>query len=68
MHFLQGAKKDVLKDLKNLIPNNLLLLLIMVIKDKIKITEKDLLLEDWLLINYASLKIQKNAQVLNSYK
>jgi len=63
MHFLQGAKKDVLKDLKNLIPNNLLLLLIMVIKDKIKTTEKDLLLEDWLLINYASLKIQKNAQV-----
>jgi hypothetical protein len=68
MHFLQGAKKDVLKDLKNLIPNNLLLLSIMVIKDKIKITEKDLLPEDWLSINYASHKIQKNVKVLNSYK
>jgi hypothetical protein len=68
MHFLQDAKKDVLRDLKNMILNNLQLLLIMVIKGKTKTTVKDLLLEDWLLINFVLHKIQKNVQILSFYK
>jgi hypothetical protein len=68
MPFLQNAKKDVHRDLKNLTLINLPLLLIMVIKDKIRITEKGLLLEVLLLINFASLKILRNAQILSFYK
>jgi hypothetical protein len=68
MPYLQNAKKDVHRDLKNLTLINLPLLLIMVIKDKIRITEKGLLLEVLLLINFASLKILRNAQILSFYK
>jgi len=68
MLFLQNAKKDVHRGLKNLILNNLPLLLIMVIKDKIKITEKGLLLEVLLLINFALLKTLRNAQTSSFYK
>lgn len=68
MLFLQNAKKGVHRDLKNLILNNLQLLLIMVIRDKIKITEKGLLLGVLLLINFALLKILSNAQASSFYK
>ena len=68
MLFLQNAKKDVHRGLKNLILNNLPLLLIMVIRDKIKITEKGLLLEVLLLINFALLKTLRNAQTSSFYK
>jgi hypothetical protein len=68
MLFLQNAKKGVHRDLKNLILNNLPLLLIMVIRDKIKITEKGLLLGVLLLINFALLKILSNAQASSFYK
>lgn len=68
MPYLQNAKKDVLRDLKNLTLINLSLLLIMVIKDKIRITEKGLLLGVLLLINFALLKILRNAQILSFYK
>jgi len=68
MLFLQNAKKGVHRDLKNLILNNLPLLLIMVIRDKIKTTEKGLLLGVLLLINFASLKILINAQASSFYK
>jgi hypothetical protein len=68
MLFLQNAKKGVHRDLKNLILNNLQLLLIMVIRDKIKITEKGLLLGVLLLINFALLKILSNAQTSSFYK
>jgi len=68
MLFLQNAKKDVHKDWRSLIQNNLLLLLIMATKDKTKITEKGLLQEVLLWINYALLKIQRNAKVSSFYK
>ena len=68
MLFLQNAKKGVHRGLRSLILNNLPLLLIMVIKDKIKITEKGLLLEVLLLINFALLKILRNAQASSFYK
>ena len=68
MLFLQNAKKDVHKDWRSLIQNNLLLLLIMATKDKTKITEKGLLQEVLLWINYALLKILRNAKVSSFYK
>lgn len=46
MHYHLDAKKDALKDWKNLILNNLQLLSIMEIKDKIKTMERALLQED----------------------
>lgn len=68
MLYLLNAKKDVLKDLKSLILISLLLLLIMVIKDRIRIMEKDSLQEVLHLINYVSLKILRNARMLSFCK